>query len=128
MDIFASIWSVFWTVFVIFAFVSYLIALFSVIGDLFRDTSLNGWFKAIWLVFLFFVPFLTVLVYLIVRGKSMALRQNKAVQQATEQTESYIRSVANASPAEAIAQAKDLLDNGTISAEEFEVLKSKALA
>ena len=53
MSIFSTIWDVVWTFFWIFAFVAYLIALFSIVTDLFRDTNLAGWAKAIWLIFLF---------------------------------------------------------------------------
>ena len=59
-------WSNFWDIigwfFWVFAFTAYLFALFAVIGDLFRDRELNGWLKALWLIFLIFVPFLTVIV------------------------------------------------------------------
>ena len=72
MSIFSTIWDVVWTFFWIFAFIAYLIALFSIVTDLFRDTKLGGWAKAIWLVFLFSLPFLTALVYLIARGDGMA--------------------------------------------------------
>nr|WP_313810874.1 SHOCT domain-containing protein [Glutamicibacter sp.] len=123
-----DIWSLFWYTLLIFAFFSYLIALFSVIGDLFRDHKLNGWLKALWMVLLIFVPFITLLVYLIARGKGMAERQVAQVRQAQGETENYIRSVAETSPAQAIADAKKLLDAGTITAEEYAALKAKALA
>ncbi|WP_396275964.1 SHOCT domain-containing protein [Glutamicibacter sp.] len=128
MNILGDIWSLFWYTLLIFAFFSYLIALFSVIGDLFRDHKLNGWLKALWMVLLIFVPFITLLVYLIARGKGMAERQVAQVRQAQGETENYIRSVAETSPAQAIADAKKLLDAGTITAEEYAALKAKALA
>ena len=87
MSIFSTIWDVVWTFFWIFAFVAYLIALFSIVTDLFRDTNLSGWAKAIWLVFLFSLPFLTALVYLIARGDGMAKRSNAVVAQNKERTE-----------------------------------------
>ena len=75
-------WSVIWLFFWGFAFVAYLFALFAVITDIFRDHELSGWLKAVWIIFLVFVPFLTVLVYLIARGRSMAERQAKSAEQA----------------------------------------------
>jgi hypothetical protein len=116
----------FWT----FVFISYLMVLFSVIADIFRDRTLNGWAKAAWILFLIFVPFLTALVYLIARGRGMNERQGKAVMAAQAQTDDYIRNVAGAgsSPADDIVKAKALLDAGAISQSEFDALKVKALS
>ena len=89
--------------------------------------------KTLWVLFLVFLPFLAVLIYLIVRGQGMAERAAARQQQAQEQFEGYVRTVAttgdaSASPTEQIAQAKQLLDAGTIDQAEFERLKAKALA
>lgn len=127
MDFWSNIWHLVWLFFWIFAFISYLIALFSVITDLFRDHKLNGWWKALWVVFLVFVPFLTVLVYLIARGRGMAERSTKQVETAQQATEQYIKQVASASPADEIAKAKALLDAGTISEPEYQALKAKVV-
>jgi len=121
-------WNVIWLFFWGFAFVSYLFALFAVITDIFRDRDLSGWLKAVWILFLVFVPFLTVLVYLIARGRSMADRQAKSAQQAEAATAEYIRSVASASPTQEIAKAKELLDAGTLTQGEFEAVKAKVLS
>ena len=101
--------------------------LFQVISDLFRDGELSGLSKALWIVFLIFLPLLTSLVYLLVRGKGMGQRQRVAVEKAMSETDAYIRQVAGKSPADQIADAKKLLDSGTISADEFAKLKAKAL-
>lgn len=124
---FHNIWEVIWTFFWIFAFIAYLIALFSVVGDLFRDRNLNGFAKAIWIIFLIFVPFLTVLVYLIARGRGMGERQAERAVAVKNETDAYIRSVAGSS-ADEIAKAKQLLDAGTITQAEYDVLKSRALS
>ena len=118
------IWWFLWA----FVFMAYLFALFAIIGDLFRDRSLNGWWKALWIVFLVFVPFLTALVYLIARGRGMAERSQREVRDVEKAQADYIRNVAGATPAQEIAHAKQLLDAGAISPEEFETLKAKALA
>ncbi|MFC9361378.1 SHOCT domain-containing protein [Rhodococcus sp. NPDC057014] len=123
-----SFWDFLWVIIVTFGFVAYLILLFSIITDLFRDHKTSGWVKAIWIVFLFFVPLLTALVYLITRSKSMAERSMAAAQEAKQAQDSYIRSVAGKSSAEQIADAKALLDAGTITQEEYETLKAKALS
>jgi hypothetical protein len=120
-------WDFFWLMVYSFFFVAYLMVLFQVVADLFRDKQLSGWWKALWILFLIFLPVLTALVYLIARGRGMAQRQGEAVTEARRDTESYIRDVATASPADQIASAKALLDAGTIAPAEFERLKAKAL-
>jgi hypothetical protein len=127
MDFWNNFWNIIWLFFWSFAFIAYLFALFAIISDLFRDHKLNGWWKALWIIFLIFVPFLTALVYLIARGPGMAERSQKEARQVQQSTDAYIRQVATASPADEIAKAKALLDAGTITPEEFAHLKSVAL-
>ena len=119
----------FWLLIWSFFLVCYLMVLFQIIGDLFRDKDLSGWWKALWIIFLIIFPFLAALIYLIARGRGMAERQAGAVQNAQAATDQYIQSVASrGNPAEQIASAKTLLDNGTINQDEFDKLKQKALA
>lgn len=126
--LFSNIWDLVLVFFLSFAFIAYVITLFSVVVDLFRDTSLGGFAKAIWLLFIWFVPFVTLFVYLIARGGGMAKRSSTQAQKSQEAAEQYIRSVAGASPADEIAKAKALLAEGTISQAEFDAIKTKALA
>lgn len=128
MTILSDFWGFLWSAFVIFAFIAYLMVLFSIIGDLFRDRALNGWYKAIWIIFLVALPFLTALVYLIARGRGMAHRQAEQASAAKAATEAYIKEAAGTGPASEIAQAKALLEAGTISEAEFDKLKKKALS
>ena len=93
-----------------------------------RTCKLNGWLKALWFIALLFIPVITALIYVIARGQGMAERSQKAARQAESATEDYIRNVAGTTPAAQIAHAKDLLDSGTITKEEFEALKKKAMA
>jgi hypothetical protein len=81
----------------------------------------------LWIIGLIFVPMVTAIIYIIARGRGMASRQQASVQKAKAETETYIRGVAGKSPAADIAEAKALLDAGTISADEFAKLKAKAL-
>ncbi len=127
MSFLSNLWDFLWMFLTIFIFIAYLMALFSIIADLFRDQKLNGWFKAIWFIFLIFVPLLTALVYLIARGRGMAERNVAAAKQVKDAQDQYIRQVAGGSAAE-IAEAKKLLDSGAITQAEFEALKAKALA
>lgn len=123
-----SFWDFLWVILVSFAFIAYLMLLFSIITDLFRDHKSSGWAKAIWVVFLIIFPFITALIYLIVKGDDMAKRSVRAAQQMQDAQDAYIRQVAGKSGPEQIADAKALLDAGTITPREFEALKSKALA
>ena len=123
-----NFWNIIEVIFWAFAFVAYLFALFAVVADLFRDRKLNGWWKALWIIFLIFVPFLTVLVYLIARGRGMAERGAREQQQVQQATDAYIKQVAGASPADELAKAKSLLDNGTLTQDEYNALKAKILA
>ncbi|HEY0187475.1 MAG TPA: PLDc N-terminal domain-containing protein [Cellulomonas sp.] len=123
-----SFWESFWLVIEIFLFVAYLVVLFHVVTDLFRDRALSGWGKAVWVLCLVLVPWLTALVYLIARGTGMAERQQAAVAHAQQGAEQYIRTVAGHSPAQEIATAQQLLSSGAIDAQEFAALKARALA
>ena len=123
----SNFWDFIWLILSTFVFVAYLLILFQIVADLFRDSELGGGSKALWLIGLIFVPMFTALVYVIARGNGMALRQRAAIERSKSEAESYIRQVAGKSPAEQIADAKALLDAGTINQEEFARLKAKAL-
>lgn len=123
----SSFWDTVWLILMTFVLVAYLLVLFQIIVDLFRDKNLGGFSKAIWFIGLVFLPFLTALLYIIFRGRGMSERQVAAVRDARAETDAYIRSVAGKSAAEQIADAKALLDAGTINADEFARLKAKAL-
>jgi hypothetical protein len=109
-------------------FVAYLIVLFHVVVDLFRDPELGGGYKALWIVGLLFIPVLTLILYLLTRGGGMAERERAVYTQAKSEADAYIRQVAGKSPAEQIADAKALLDAGTLTEAEYARLKAKALA
>jgi Short C-terminal domain/Phospholipase_D-nuclease N-terminal len=124
-----SFWDFFWLLIWSYIFVAYLVVLFRIIADVFRDRELGGFAKALWMIALIFVPVLTALIYLIARGRGMAERQAGAARQAQAETEQYIQSVASTpSSADQIASAKALRDDGTITQDEYEQLKAKALA
>ena len=127
MSFLENFWDFFWWFFCVYAFIAFLWALFAVFGDLFRDDKLSGWLKAVWILFLVFVPLLGVLVYVIARGKGMTERSMERARANREASDAYIRSVATASPSEEISKATALRDSGTISADEFERIKTKAL-
>ncbi len=114
------------------AMIYFFMILFYVLTDLFRDKGTSGWAKAGWIIFMLILPILGVLVYLIARGKGMQERRMAEMSEAKQQFDAYVREQAAASgaasPADQIAQAKKLLDAGTITQQEYEQLKAKALA
>lgn len=120
-----GVWDLVWFLLWAFYFTAYIFVIILIISDLFRDHELNGGYKALWVIFLVFVPFLTALVYVIARGKGMAARAG-ARRGVVAEADDY-RPAASPSPASDIARAKELLDAGTISQGEFDALKSKAL-
>jgi len=124
----SNFWDILYLIASAFFFVAYLIVLFHVVVDLFRDADLAGGVKVLWLIGLIFLPVLTALLYILARGRGMAERQRAAMQRAKSDADAYIREVAGKSPADQIADAKVLLDAGTINQEEFARLKAKALA
>ena len=120
---------VMWTMLVFFAWILFFWLLFMVFGDLFRRHDISGWGKAGWSIFVIFLPFLGCFVYLISQGHKMGERNVQEAQAAQAQMDDYVRSVAGSGgSAEQIAKAKELLDSGAISQDEYEKLKAKALA
>ena len=128
MSFWENFWDIFWWFFVVYAIFAFLYALFIVIADLFRDHQLSGWWKAVWIIFLAFIPFLTLLVYMIARGKGMTERSMERARRDQEDADAYIRQLATASPTEEISKAKALLDSGTISPDEFQRIKTRVMS
>jgi len=124
----SNFWDLVWLMITTFVFVSYLVIMFQIVVDLFRDTQLGGGSKVLWIAGLVFLPFLTAIVYILARGRGMADRQQALMQRTKAEADSYIKGVAGVSPATQIADAKALLDAGTISQDEYARLKAKALA
>lgn len=123
-----------WSLVVIFFMVVYFMILFSIFGDLFRSKDLSGISKAIWVLAIFLFVFIGPLVYLIVRGNGMAQRAMDAQAEAQQQMQEYATQVVAqgggavaGAPADQIKAAKDLLDSGAITQDEFDKIKAKAL-
>ncbi len=123
-------WDFFWLLVWSFFFVAYLMMLFHIFTDLFRDRELGGFAKVVWVIALFIFPLLAALIYVIVRGQGMAQRAMEQNRQYMAEQQEYIRNVAGTSSAttvDQLSQAKSLLDNGAISPDEYAQLKAKAL-
>jgi hypothetical protein len=112
----------------IFFIVVWIWVLITVLIDLFRDHELSGWWKAVWVFFLVFLPIITVLIYLIARGSGMRERALAEQKQFKEASDEYIRSVAGSSPVDQLHRLDELRARGSISQEEFERLKARVLA
>jgi hypothetical protein len=112
----------------IFFFVIWIWILITILTDLFRDHELSGWLKAVWVIFLVLIPFLTALVYLIARGGGMRDRTIKAQAEAKHHFDSYVREQAHSSPADELHKLNELKEKGALSAEEFDQAKAKLLA
>ena len=119
-----------WTMIVLFAWVMWFWLVISMLTDVFRRHDISGGAKALWTVFIIFLPLLGVLIYLISQGKGMAERRLGEAQAAQAQFDAHVREVAGGGGAGAAAEiekAKQLLDSGAITQAEFDALKAKAL-
>jgi Short C-terminal domain/Phospholipase_D-nuclease N-terminal len=113
----------------IFFFVIWIWILITILTDLFRDHELSGWWKAVWVLFLVFIPFLTALIYLIARGAGMRDRTIKAQAEAKQHFDEYVRQQAHTgSAADELHKLNELKEKGALSAEEFDKAKAKLLA
>jgi hypothetical protein len=120
---------IFWTMILFFFWVAWIWILVGIISDLFRRHDTSGWTKALWMIFLIFLPFLGVFVYLIANGHGMSERSVQDAQARQAQFAEYVQTTAaSGGPAQEIEKAQGLLDSGTITQAEFGALKAKALA
>ena len=120
---------VFWTMLIFFAFFIWIWILITVFADVFRRTDISGWGKTGWIIFVIILPYLGVFIYLIAEHKGMTERAIKQQEAAQGQMDQYVKSVAGQNdPTSQIANAKGLLDQGTITQAEFDQIKQKALA
>jgi type VI protein secretion system component VasK len=108
-------------------FVIWIWILFAIISDLFRDHETSGWAKAAWILFLVFIPFLTMLVYLIVRGSGMRDRAIKAQAEAKHEFDANIRQEAQTTPADELHKLHELKQKGALTDAEYERAKQKLL-
>ncbi len=116
---------------VIFFMIVFFMILFSILVDLFRSHDLSGWAKAGWVLVIVILPFLGMLIYLIARGQGMTERSFRRAEEQQNEFDRYVKNVAGSGSggaAQEIAHAKQLLDSGAISQEEYDGIKRKALA
>jgi hypothetical protein len=120
---------VFWTVFMVFAFVVWIWVLIAIFTDLFRSRDLSGFAKAIWVLFVIFLPVIGIITYLIVRGSGMQSRAVAQAQQQEKEFDQYVRQVSGGTnTADELAKLAQLREKGTITQAEFDAQKAKLLA
>ncbi len=133
--------NIFWTMLELFLWILWFFLLFKIITDIFRSHDMNGWAKAGWMVLVILLPLIGVLVYVIVRGKSMGERDLAQAQKADEAFKAYIRDAAGSAPGESgaaaggtgrshvddLAKLAALKADGSISEEEYQKAKDKLL-
>ena len=118
----------FWTILEIFLWVLWIWVLIYVFIDIFRSHDLSGWAKALWFLFVLFIPLIGVLVYLIARGDQMHERAVGQAQQQDPEARHYIQEAAGSpTTADQLTKLADLRDRGVITAEEFDREKAKVL-
>ena len=117
-----------WSLLVLFFMVIYFMMLFYVIVDVFRRHDASGGKKALWLLFLLVAPLVGLLAYMITNSDGMAERNVNAAQQQQDQFDNYVLTTAGGGSAAEIEKAKNLLDSGAITQDEFNALKAKALS
>lgn len=115
-------------IFEIFLFVVWIWILFTIVTDLFRNHDMSGWLKALWIVLLIFIPYLTAIVYLIIEGSDMRERQLRAQAEAKHQADNYIRAAAHVSPADELNKLHELVEKGALTEAEYDRAKEKLLA
>lgn len=122
--------NILWSMILFFAWVIWIWIMIIILSDVFRRKDISGWGKAAWIVFLIVLPFIGVLVYMIAQHDGMTRRSEEAAQAQKAQFDDYVRTTAGGGGGSAaeIEKAKQLLDSGAITQQEFEALKAKALA
>jgi ABC-type multidrug transport system fused ATPase/permease subunit len=120
--------NIFWTMLEIFAFIVYIWLLVAIFSDIFRSDDMGGGAKMLWVLFVFIIPVIGILAYLLVRGGSMHERAAKQAQRQQEAFTSYVNEAAGTSPTDQLAKLADLKERGAITDAEFETQKAKVLA
>jgi hypothetical protein len=119
------LWSILW----FFLFFVWIMLIFTIFTDIIRNDDMSGWGKAIWSIFIIFLPFLGVFIYLIVNGNKMGQRQMRAAQQQEAAVQDYIRTTAgSSSDAEQLAKLAELHNSGKLDDTEYAAAKAKIIS
>jgi hypothetical protein len=117
---------VLWTMIWFTLFFLWIWVLVMIFADVFRSRDLGGWAKALWTLFVIFLPVLGVLAYLIVRGNKIGEHQIEDAQKADEAMRTYIRTTV-ATPTTDLEALADLRERGVIDDAEFEAMRQRVV-
>ena len=117
-----------WSIFVFFLLIAWIWVVISVISDIFRSKDINGFSKAIWMLFVIAIPWLGVLAYILLRGDGMQERNAQIMMDAAEKQRAYIQGMDSTSTADELSKLAELKDKGVINDAEFEAQKATLLA
>ncbi|HMU28250.1 MAG TPA: SHOCT domain-containing protein [Solirubrobacterales bacterium] len=115
------------TTLAIFFFVIWIWIVITILMDIFRDHELSGWWKAVWVIFLIFIPFLTAFIYLIARGSGMRERAIKEQADAKKHFDEYVRETAQTTPVDELHKLDQLRQSGGLTDEEYAKMKAKLI-
>jgi hypothetical protein len=115
--------SVLWGMVVFFFWFMAIWVFIAVFADIFHRNDLSGWGKAGWIASIVVLPFLGALIYVVARPKMTAQDRDelRGMQEAHRRSFDY-------SPADEIAKLTRLHQAGEITDEQYEALKSRAMA
>jgi hypothetical protein len=119
---------VFWSILWFFLFFVWIMMIFTIFGDIIRSDDMGGVAKAIWSIFIIFLPFLGIFAYLIIRGGKMGERQVKAAKAQEAAMQDYIRTTAGTSSADELAKLADLHTAGKLDDAEYAAAKAKIVS
>ena len=113
-----------------FLFFIWIWILFTVFFDIFRSQDLNGWIKALWVIFVIILPFLGVFVYLIARGGKMqsARPRRRHSRRVPSTNMSRMPQEPRGGVASELSKLAELKSQGVLTDAEFEAQKAKILS
>ena len=124
-----GLWDVIVSTFWFMLLLAWIWLIISILGDIFRDRELSGGGKAMWTVFLIFLPWVGAVIYLIARGGSMNERTVQAAQANEERMRAYVKEAAGTkSVADQLTELAELRDNGVITGAEYDRARVKVLS
>ena len=118
---------VFWSILWFFLFFVWIMLIFTIFGDIIRNHDMSGVAKAVWSIFIIFLPFIGIFAYLIINGGKMGERQIQAAQAQESAMQDYIRTTAGTSDADELSKLADLHTAGKLDDAEYTAAKAKVV-